>query len=104
MLLALLAVILGLFIYLNYATIFMTEVIRQDLVKNGEDYIIRIPGNWEGGQDRSADVIIDEICLVVPDSIANATGELLVLRLLEAMINSGIISADDVQKAVEHIV
>lgn len=82
----------------------MTEVIRQDLVKEGEDYIIRIPGNWEGGQDGMADVIIDEICLVVPDSISNATGELLVLRLLEAMINSGIISTDDVQKAVEHIV
>jgi len=82
----------------------VTEVIRQDLVKEGEDYIIRIPGNWEGGQDGMADVIIDEICLVVPDSISNATGELLVLRLLEAMINSGIISTDDVQKAVEHIV
>ena len=82
----------------------MTEVLRQDLVKNGGDFIIRIPGNWEGGKDRMADVIIDEICLVVPDSISNATGELLVLRLLEAMISSGIISADDVQKAVEHIV
>ena len=82
----------------------MTEVIRQDLVKEGEDYIIKIPGSWEGGQDGRADVIIDEICLVVPDSISNATGELLVLRLLEAMINSGIISADDVQKAVEHII
>ncbi|MBM3898377.1 MAG: hypothetical protein FJ358_07650 [Thaumarchaeota archaeon] len=82
----------------------MTEVIRQELVKEGEDYIIRIPGSWEGGQDRTADIIIDEICLVVPDSISNATGELLVLRLLEAMINSGIISADDAQKAIEHIV
>lgn len=82
----------------------MAELIKQVLVKDGDEYIIRIPGSWEGGQDSSVDVIVDEICLVVPDSIANATGELLVLRLLEAMINAGIISADDVQKAVEHIV
>ena len=82
----------------------MTEVIRQSLSKTGDEYIIRIPGNWVGGEDSAADVIVDEVCIVVPDSVANATGELLVLRIMEAMINAGIISADDCQKAIEHIV
>lgn len=82
----------------------MTELIRQALVKAGTEYIIRIPGNWVGGQDANADIIVDDVCIVVPESVSNATGELLVLRLLEGMINAGIISADDVQKAVEHIV
>jgi hypothetical protein len=82
----------------------MTELIRQVLVKSGDEYIIRIPGNWVGGQDTNADIIVDDVCIVVPESISNATGELLVLKLLEGMIDAGIISADDVQKAVEHIV
>ena len=82
----------------------MTELIRQTLVKSADEYIIRIPGNWVGGQDANVDIIVDDICIVVPESISNATGELLVLRLLEGMIDAGIISADDVQKAVEHIV
>ena len=73
-------------------------------MKSGDEYIIRIPGNWVGGQDANADIVVDDVCIVVPESISNATGELLVLRLLEGMIDAGIISADDVQKAVEHIV
>ena len=82
----------------------VTELIRQALVKSGDEYIIRIPGNWVGGKDANADIVVDDVCIVVPESISNATGELLVLRLLEGMIDAGIISADDVQKAVEHIV
>ncbi len=82
----------------------MTELIRQALVKSGDEYIIRIPGNWVGGQDANADIVVDDVCIVVPESVSNATGELLVLKLLEGMIDAGIISADDVQKAVEHIV
>jgi hypothetical protein len=46
---------------------------------------------------------VDDVCVIVPQTIAGATGELIVLRLLEAMMAGGIIDAGDVQKAIEHI-
>jgi hypothetical protein len=48
-------------------------------------------------------VIVDDVCVIVPQTIAGATGELIVLRLLEAMMAGEIIDAGDIQKAIEHI-
>ena len=48
-------------------------------------------------------VIVDDVCVVIPQTIAGATGELIVLRLLEAMIAGDVIDAGDIQKAIEHI-
>jgi len=41
--------------------------------------------------------------VIIPQTIAGATGELIVLRLLEAMMSGNIVDAGDIQKAVEHI-
>ncbi len=82
----------------------MAKSFEQELVREGDYITIKIPADWSGAEDRTAQIIVDEVCVIVPESTANATGELLVLRLLESMISAGIISADDVQKAIEHIV
>jgi hypothetical protein len=70
---------------------------------DSDNYYISIPKDWTGGTDDEVTVIVDDVCVVVPQTIAGATGELIVLRLLEAMIEGDIIDAGDVQKAVEHI-
>ena len=49
-------------------------------------------------------MILSDICIIVPNSVADATGEYFVLKLLESMIDTGIIRPEDVQKAMEHIV
>ncbi|MCZ6647875.1 MAG: hypothetical protein ACE1ZC_00240 [Nitrososphaerales archaeon] len=82
----------------------MAKSFEQELVREGDYITIKIPADWSGAEDRTAQIIVDEVCVIVPESTANATGELLVLRLLESMISAGIISTDDVQKAIEHIV
>ncbi|MGE5683657.1 MAG: hypothetical protein ACM3ZS_00745 [Nitrososphaerota archaeon] len=70
---------------------------------DSDNFYISIPKDWSGASDDEVTVIIDDVCVVVPQTIAGATGELIVLRLLEAMIDGDIIDAGDVQKAVEHI-
>ena len=70
---------------------------------DSENFYISIPKDWSGGDDNEVTVIVDDVCVVVPQTIAGATGELIVLRLLEAMIEGDVIDAGDVQKAVEHI-
>lgn len=70
---------------------------------DADNFYIRIPTDWSGASDDEVTVIVDDVCVVVPQTIAGATGELIVLRLLEAMIDGDIIDAGDVQKAVEHI-
>ena len=70
---------------------------------DSENFYISIPKDWSGGADNEVTVIVDDVCVVVPQTIAGATGELIVLRLLEAMIAGDVIDAGDVQKAVEHI-
>ena len=70
---------------------------------DSDNFYISIPKDWSGADDDEVTVIIDDVCVVVPQTIAGATGELIVLRLLEAMIDGDIIDAGDVQKAVEHI-
>ncbi len=82
----------------------MTTSFEQELVREGEHITIKLPADWSGAEDRTAQIIVNDVCVIVPESIANATGEVLVLRLLESMISAGIIQADDVQKAIEHIV
>ena len=57
----------------------------------------------EGAEEKKVRIIVNDLCVIVPEGIANATGELLVLRFLEAMINGKIIDYGDVQKAVEHL-
>ena len=70
---------------------------------DADNFYISIPKDWSGAADEEVTVIVDDVCVIVPQTIAGATGELIVLRLLEAMIDGDIIDAGDVQKAVEHI-
>jgi hypothetical protein len=82
----------------------MVQVLYQDLNKSDSDYFyIGIPKDWSGAADNEVTVIVDDVCVIVPKAIAGATGELVVLRLLEAMIAGDVIDAGDVQKAIEHI-
>ncbi len=82
----------------------MVQVLYQDLDRSDSDYYyVRIPKDWSGASDNEVTVIVDEVCVIVPKAIAGATGELVVLRLLEAMIAADVIDAGDVQKAIEHI-
>ena len=82
----------------------MVEVLYQDLNKSDSNYFyIGIPKDWSGAEDNEVTVIVDDVCVIVPKAIAGATGELVVLRLLEAMIAGDVIDAGDVQKAIEHI-
>lgn len=66
-------------------------------------YYIGIPKDWSGGSDEEVTIIVDDVCVIVPQTIAGATGELIVLRTLESMMAGDIIDAGDVQKAIEHI-
>ena len=70
---------------------------------DSDNFYISIPKDWSGGADDEVTVIVDDVCVVIPQTIAGATGELIVLRLLEAMIEGDVIDAGDVQKAIEHI-
>ena len=83
----------------------MVKILYQDPQSNSDSdyYNIRIPKDWSGGKDNEVTVIIDDVCVVVPQTIAGATGELIVLRTLEAMMEGDIIDAGDIQKAIEHI-
>jgi len=82
----------------------MVQVLYQDLSNSDSNYYyIGIPKDWSGARDDEVTVIVDDVCVVVPQTIAGATGELLVLRLLEAMMAADVIDAGDIQKAIEHI-
>jgi hypothetical protein len=82
----------------------MVQILYQDLSKSDSDYYyIGIPKDWSGASDNEVTVIVDDVCVIVPQTIAGATGELIVLRLLEAMMAGEIIDAGDIQKAIEHI-
>ena len=82
----------------------MVQVLYQDLSRSDSDYYyVGIPKDWSGVADNEITVIVDDVCVIVPKAIAGATGELVVLRLLEAMIAGDVIDAGDVQKAIEHI-
>ena len=86
-------------------TFVLVKILYQDPHANedSDNFYISIPKDWSGGADDEVTVIVDDVCVVVPQTIAGATGELIVLRLLEAMIEGDVIDAGDVQKAVEHI-
>ena len=77
---------------------------EQEVSIENESYLIPIPKDWQGVEDGKVQIIIDDLCVVVPTSILGSTGEVLVLKLLEHMIESGIIEAGDIQKALEHLV
>jgi len=82
----------------------MVEVLYQDLSNNDfKNYYIAIPKDWKYGKDNEVTVVISDICVIIPQTISGATGELKVLRLLEAMMEGGVIDAGDIQKAIEHI-
>lgn len=82
----------------------MVEVLYQDLSnKDSNYYYIGIPRDWKGRKDNEVTVIVSDVCVVIPQTIAGATGELIVLRLLEAMMEGNVINAGDIQKAIEHI-
>ncbi len=67
----------------------MVEVVYQDLSNSGKD--------------NDVTVIVSDVCVVIPQTIAGATGELIVLRTLQAMMDANVINAGDIQKAIEHI-
>lgn len=82
----------------------MVEVLYQDLSNYDSNYYyIGIPKDWSGARDDEVTVVVDDVCVVIPQTIAGATGELIVLRLLEAMMTGNVIDAGDIQKAIEHI-
>ena len=82
----------------------MVEVLYQDLSHNDfKNYYIAIPKDWKYGKDNDVTVIVSDICVVIPQTISGATGELKVLRLLEAMMEGNVINAGDIKKAIEHI-
>ena len=82
----------------------MVQILYQDLSNSDSNYYyIGIPKDWSGSQDSEVTVIVDDVCVIVPQTIAGATGELIVLRLLEAMMAGNVIDAGDIQKAIEHI-
>ena len=82
----------------------MVEVVYQDLSnKDSQNYYISIPRDWKYGKDDDVTVIISDVCVIIPQTIAGATGELKVLITLEAMMDANIINAGDIQKAIEHI-
>lgn len=81
----------------------MVYIYDQELTSDGDWFYVAIPKDWKGGEDKKVRIIVNDVCVVVPEGVANATKELLVLRLLEALINGKIIDYGDVQKAVEHI-
>ena len=82
----------------------MVQVLYQELSKSDSNYFyIGIPKDWSGARDKEVTVIVDDVCVIVPQTIAGATGELIVLRLLEAMMEGNVIKAGDIQKAIEHI-
>ena len=72
----------------------MVEVVYQDLSnKDSRNYYIGIPRNWKYGKDDDVTVIVSDVCVVLPQTIAGATGELKVLRTLEAMLDANVINA-----------
>jgi len=82
----------------------MVEILYQDLSNQDyRNYYIAIPKDWKYGKDNEVTVVVSDICVIIPQTISGATGELKVLRLLEAMMEGGIINAGDIQKAIEHI-
>ena len=82
----------------------MVEVVYQDLSnKDSQNYYIGIPRDWKYGKDDDVTVVVSDVCVVIPQTIAGATGELKVLRTLEAMMDANVINAGDIQKAIEHI-
>lgn len=82
----------------------MTEVYDQELTSSdGDWFYVPIPKDWKWAEDKKVKVIVNDLCVIVPEGVASATGELLVLRFLEAMIEGRIIDYGDVQKAVEHL-
>ena len=83
----------------------MVKILYQDphYKSDSEFQYIGIPKDWRGGYDNEVTVIVDDVCVIVPQTIAGATGELIVLRMLESMMAGNIIDAGDVQKAIEHI-
>ena len=82
----------------------MVEVLYQDLSnKDFQNYYISIPRDWKYGKDDDVTVVVSDVCVVIPQTIAGATGELKVLRTLEAIMDANIINTGDIQKAIEHI-
>ena len=83
----------------------MVQILYQDISKTADPnyFYVGISKDWSGGSDKEVTVIVDDVVVVVPQTIAGATGELIVLRLLEAMMAGDVIDAGDIQKAIEHI-
>ncbi len=82
----------------------MAYIYEQELTSSDDSWFyVAIPKDWKGAEGKKVKVIVNDLCVIVPKGIADATGELLVLRFLEAMIDGKIIDYGDVQKAVEHL-
>ena len=83
----------------------MIYVYEQQLTNSDNSWFyVPIPKDWKGvEEEKNVRIIVNDICIIIPEGIANATGELLVLKFLEAMIDAKVIDYGDVQKALEHL-
>ena len=53
----------------------MVQILYQDLSKSDSNYYyIGIPKDWSGATDNEVTVIVDDVCVIVPQTIAGATG------------------------------
>ncbi len=78
---------------------------EHELINSDNSWLyIPILKDWNGvEEDKKVRIIMNDICVIVPVGIANGTGELLVLKFLESMIEGKLIEYGDVQKALEHL-
>lgn len=85
----------------------MTEfkIERTDFKDIGGDLYVKIPNYWKGlEKDSKPYMLINDIIILIPQYVINATGEFLMYKIMEGLIELGIISVDDIQKASEHFV
>ena len=82
----------------------MVTVVEAEIIEKDGKLYLPIPENWPGLEDRKPLLALNDIILVIPQYIANATGELLMIRLIEGLLEARVIRADDIQKAVEHFI
>lgn len=75
-----------------------------DLIEKDGSLYMEIPKDWSGLEERKPWVLVNDIIIVVPQHVLNSTGELLMYKLMEGLMELGVIKVDDIQKAAEHFV
>lgn len=75
-----------------------------DLIEKDGSLYAEIPKDWSGLEERKPWVLVNDIIIIVPQHVLNSTGELLMYKLMEGLMELGVIKVDDIQKAAEHFV